>query len=675
MKKLISLSFIIFIAILQQACSGDDDSTDAADTTPADFIIGSKSGLGLGIYVDSDPVTITGIDDTTDISIKGGEYSINGGGFTSSEGTISKGQNVVVRVASSENLYSTTEATLTVGGVERVFYVRTTSLVLSVRAGLKSLVFSWPEVNGALYYRLLYQKNAEAAFEQYGPEIDSATSSLRYEVATHRFDWYHAKFKLEACTTDGCFSTLAIDAVNHLNSVVAYFKAVNTEAFDGYGALALSGDGKTLAVAAPMEDALAINDGDYGSNNASGSGAVYVYNKVGMDWFFQAYLKAANAEAEDAFGSALALSGDGNTLAIGAPYEDGGEGGIGSDGSSNTLSGSGAVYLFKRVGDTWLQQSAIKAEVPSANANFGSAVALSTYGGTLAVGAPAEQGKGSVYTFVAQNENWLARQTLLAPNGENNDSFGSSLALSAAGDALLVGAPNENANSTGIDGAPLDANAPYAGAAYLFSKNDSEWMFSHYFKASNTAENNWFGTSLDISADGKTLVVGAPGESSSAIDVNGEQSNAGMAGAGAAYVFHNEGGWRQRAYLKSSNSDIGDNFGASVSINANGDVIAVGAPHEASMNSGVDSNDGDNSAPGAGAAYSFEFIDGQWKAAAYIKASNTDEGDLFAGTLSLDASGNTLAVGAIAEDGSDQGVDPINQASNAALDSGAVYLF
>jgi hypothetical protein len=125
----------------------------------------------------------------------------------------------------------------------------------------------------------------------------------------------------------------------------AYLKASNTEANDLFGtSVSLSGD--TLAICAILEASAAIGfDGDQGDNSAPDSGAIYLFKRIGSVWAQAAYLKASNTGTGDWFGYSVSLSGD--TLAVGAPPEDGAAIGIGGDQASNTASSSGAVYVRK----------------------------------------------------------------------------------------------------------------------------------------------------------------------------------------------------------------------------------------------------------------------------------------------------------------------------------------
>ena len=79
-----------------------------------------------------------------------------------------------------------------------------------------------------------------------------------------------------------------------------------------------------------------------------------------------------------------------------------------------------------------------------------------------------------------------------------------------------------------------------AGAAYVFVRSGGSWSQQAYLKASNTFDNNLFGSSVAV--DGDTVVVGAPGENSNATGVDGDQANNSAGDAGAVYVFVRSGG-------------------------------------------------------------------------------------------------------------------------------------
>jgi uncharacterized repeat protein (TIGR01451 family) len=270
---------------------------------------------------------------------------------------------------------------------------------------------------------------------------------------------------------------------------------------------------------------------------------------------------------------------------------------------------------------------------------------------------------GAAYIFVRSGTAWSQQAYLKASNTDTGDRFGQSVAVS--GDTVVVGAPGEDSNATGVNGNEADNSASVAGAAYVFVYDGTAWSQQAYLKASNTDAIDRFGRSVAI--DGDTVVVGADGEDSDATD----QADNSASVAGAAYIFVRSGtAWSQQAYLKASNTDAGDRFGQSVAVS--GDTVVVGAPGEDSNATGVNGNEADNSASFAGAAYVFVYDGTAWSQQAYLKASNTDAIDRFGWSVAV--SGDTVVVGATGEDSNAAGVNG-NEANNSASDSGAAYVF
>ncbi|WP_283130227.1 hypothetical protein [Enterovibrio norvegicus] len=131
-----------------------------------------------------------------------------------------------------------------------------------------------------------------------------------------------------------------------INQLIGYFKASNTGASDIYGAtVALSDDGKTLAVGAKQEDSISPGiNGDESNNSRANAGAVYLYRKTNTLWGKQAYIKPTVVGGGDLFGRSIALSSDGNTLAVTAPEESSNASGVNGDASNNSTGRSGAMY-------------------------------------------------------------------------------------------------------------------------------------------------------------------------------------------------------------------------------------------------------------------------------------------------------------------------------------------
>ena len=459
-----------------------------------------------------------------------------------------------------------------------------------------------------------------------------------------------------AMNTDG--DTLAVNAVAGVyvfrhNGVGWYQQALltgsNTETGDAFGAsVALEAGGNTLAVGAPGEDGSATGvNSDETDNSATDSGAVYVFRVEGTSWRQNAYIKASNTGAGDGFGEQLALSADGKTLAIAAPREDSRATGINGDqydDDGGTCNGeSGAVYVFRVDDSGWSQQAYVKASntgigelersdpvISCADGDyFGSVVALSADGDTLAVGAPLEDGlstgingdqsndvdintnSGAAYVFRFDEVSW-SQQAYIKPSAPTSGYFfGGPIALNAPGNVLAVGAIYDYNSAPGSVNEPpiaLNTQNPGSGAVYLLRSDGSSWSHDTYFKASNAEKYDSFGFNIALSADGNTLAASAADEDGNARGIGGDESDNSAELSGAVYVFRFDGNtWGQPVYVKASNTDARDRFGAGfrqgVSLSTDGTIMAVGAPGEDSAATGIGGDQEDNSAESAGAVY------------------------------------------------------------------------
>lgn len=365
----------------------------------------------------------------------------------------------------------------------------------------------------------------------------------------------------------------------------------------------------------------------------------------------QAYLKASNTGAGDNFGRSVAISGD--TVVVGAIFEDSNATGVNGDQANNASPNSGAAYVFVRFGHAWIQQAYLKPSNTGSDDWFGISVAIS--GDTIVVGAQYEASSatgvngnqadnsagsaGAAYVFVRNGTTWSQQAYLKASNTGGNDRFGESVAIS--GDTIVVGAYLEDSNATGINGDGSDNSAVDSGAAYVFVRSGTTWTQQAYLKASNTEAGDFFGESVSVSGD--TIVVGAETEDSNATGVNGDQSDNSASIAGAAYVFVRDGAtWSQQAYLKASNAESGDRFGYSVAVS--GDTVLVGATGEDSSAQEVNGDQSNNSIGESGAAYVFVREGTNWSQQAYIKATYPDISANFGWAVAVD--GDTAVIGA-----------------------------
>ena len=245
----------------------------------------------------------------------------------------------------------------------------------------------------------------------------------------------------------------------------------------------------------------------------------------------------------------------------------------------------------------WREQQKLIASDGQTGDDFGSSVGLS--GSYAVVGAPDNgTSTGAAYVFYRTGTStWSQLQKLTATDGEEGDSFGTSVAVS--GDTAVVGAP-DNASST--------------GAAYVLKRNGtSTWSQLQKLTGSDGQVGDKFGSSIAISGD--RLVVGAPDH---------------MTSTGAAYVFRTGSPWAQEAKLTDSAGVTGDSFGSSVAVR-DGQIV-IGSP-------GTDGSGADS-----GSAHLFWYDGSTWVNVFELTATDGAAGDSSGSSVAID--GGTSVVGA-----------------------------
>lgn len=392
------------------------------------------------------------------------------------------------------------------------------------------------------------------------------------------------------------------------------------------------------------------------------------------DWIYPvtevARLKPLDAAAGDSFGNSVAVSGDGSVLLVGARQD--------VDKGLN----SGSAYIYQRVNSIWRQLVKLVATDGVAGDGFGECVALNALGNVAVVSAPnKEAGKGAVYVFKIVNDAWTQSAKLTATGGLAGDYFGSSLAMNAAGTVILVASADTNNIHTA------------GGNVYFFAWSGTAWVQRQKLVAADPNLTTGFGVSMSLNTDGNVAAIG------SASDANGGTLR------GSVFIFVENGGiWTQQARLSSSDLANNDRFGSCVSLNGDGDVLAVSSPGAGSSKGAIyvftragtvwtqqakkvadDGVAGDGfgtalalvdqgdmlvvSSPLAktanvakGAIYSFKGVAGVWTQLSKLKGSVSLAGDGFGNKLTISQKAEAVVVGS---SGSDDG----------GADSGSVYIF
>ena len=379
--------------------------------------------------------------------------------------------------------------------------------------------------------------------------------------------------------------------------------------------VAVSADGSTVVAGAP--------DATVGANPFQGAAYVFVKPKGGWSSGQEtAKLTASDGAAYDVLGSSVAVSADGSTVLAGRPV---------APSSGPTVQGAAYVFVKPRGGWSSGQETAkLTASDGAENDKLGDSVGVSADGSTVLAGAPyatvgANTFQGAAYVFVKPTGGWSSGQEtakLTASDGAGNDKLGDSVGVSADGSTVVASAPY----------ATVGANT-WQGAAYVFVKPKGGWSSGQEtakLTASDGAERDNLGYSVGVSADGSTVVAGAP---YATVGANTWQ--------GAAYVFVKPmGGWssgQETAKLTASDGARTDELGDSVGVSADGSTVIAGAGGAT-----VDGN------AYQGAAYVFVRPSGGWSSgqetAKLISDGAVNE---FLGlSVAVSADGSTVVAGA-----------------------------
>lgn len=275
----------------------------------------------------------------------------------------------------------------------------------------------------------------------------------------------------------------------------------------------------------------------------SNQGAAYIYVLIDNIWTQEATLISADGSTDDFFGSSVAISSD--YAIVGAPGKE-----------INGKIEQGKIYIFKRLGNTWIQLTDMVASDGLQQDHFGHSVSLS--GDYAIVGANGKNGyKGCAYVFARNGDTWI-QQSILLPSVSDAGEFGQSVGIS--GNFAIIGAPLSTTDHV------------EKGIAYVFFRTGSTWSEQAKLIIPDGAHLDKFGQSVSISGD--NAIVGAVGKffgqlpGSLAPDKRSQ---------GKVYVFHNNGTmWQEQAGFTASDGMPGDYFGESISISGN--HILVGAP-------------------------------------------------------------------------------------------------
>jgi hypothetical protein len=304
--------------------------------------------------------------------------------------------------------------------------------------------------------------------------------------------------------------------------------------------------------------------------------------------FLSLEARLSGSEPSSATGFSVALSDDGRTALVGAPFED-----------CDAGSSCGAARVLARTGGTWIEQARLTASDRAAGDEFGTSVALSGDGSIALIGAlradcPTGSSCGVAYIFVRNGQSWSEAQKLFASDADGFDFFGISVDLSLDGSVALVGASRSE-------------------VAYVFTRIGGVWVETARLTPSSSFGSGVFGGSVSLSDDGTIALIGTPG--------------GGCAGqsCGEVFVFVRSGAvWTEERKFTAADVAPIDQFGFSVSLSSDGETALVGSLSD-------DCEAGDQ----CGAAYVFARNGGLWTQLAKLTSPDNSGGDFFGFDVAL----------------------------------------
>jgi len=363
--------------------------------------------------------------------------------------------------------------------------------------------------------------------------------------------------------------------------------------------------GSSVAISADGNTmAAAVSYVSSSSNQANG--AVRILTKSGGAWSQSASIITPSSSNDDYLDYAVALSYDGTTLVVGVMSVDG------------AAADQGAAYVYKLSGGTWSLVQAISNPDEGADDNFGISVAVSGTGDIIAVGATrgdksgVNPDSGTVYTYVHNGTSYAYAQKLNGSDSSFGDVFGHSISMSYDGNYIAVGAIGEFTGSNP------------QGAVYVYLRSSGTWAQQQKITAVQASSGNYFGYSVSMSSDGTTLAVGA----SSADDSNTANLSALCVLKRTSTTWSVEGG-----LLKSSSGSTAEYMAHAVSTSFDGDTVLVGVW------------EGDTVASAeSGSAYVFRRSSGTWSQAQRIVPSDADLATYFGYSVALASNLSSMVV-------------------------------
>ncbi|MCA8837394.1 MAG: FG-GAP repeat protein, partial [Proteobacteria bacterium] len=486
----------------------------------------------------------------------------------------------------------------------------------------------------------------------------------------------------------------------------------DADIYDYFGySVAMSADGGTLAVGAPLESSLSPRAGkrpEKKDKRLGASGAVSIYVRTSGEWVERAWLKPSKTDAGDRFGDVVSLSADGKTLAVSAPREDGF---CDRAGEQHKLDRAGpeasvivgAVYIFVRSSEgRWTQSACLtggfmpaKGKFRMKTYKFGISVAISGDGQTMAVIEEDNNAYRRVYVYARKGEDWMLDNIFGIDGHKINEynryiQFATSISLDDAGTKLAIGAP-------GYD------------TVYVYARSNGGWRLQTKLAPPGPELKTGLlfrlGMSVSLSGQGDRLVVSAfESVHLPSHDINGLQTCSddcfvrgleGLTPFHAALVIYEfvDGSWRSQSHLRlppvipKYSGFLNDYTGFlyKVKMSGSGNAIIIGGSGDDDYGTALaaDENDGTPAKIHSrayylnnyGAAWLAVRKDGLWQTPVRIQPHGSEKNDRFGSTVAIDAHGHTFAAGAPGKDASPEYHPDLTDSETEIIDAGSVFVY
>ena len=488
----------------------------------------------------------------------------------------------------------------------------------------KTFTLRWQGGDGAQHYNIKENIDGQSGYSTIVEGVSTHATHATLDLSV--INRVSASYLIESCNSVGCTDSSGVSVdVDGLNKVVGIIGPAGSAKAVSFGkSVALNENGQIMVVGS---DATAD-----------------IYTKTaGSDWGLAQSLSSADLvgvdDHEKSFGAAVDISAAGEVVVVASPADS-------------------AVHIFSRSkSGHWVHSDTLSVD----EERFGQKISLSNDGIVLAVNANHavdNDNSGSAYVFTrdANGQNWSQAAKLEDPQMGSQDDYGQSISISGDGRVVAVASPKAKNRGAAT------------GTVTVFQSDQGTvgWKIVDRVVSQNRNIVYLGSDDLALNDDGTVMAIGSA-------------ASYGSSGAVLVYASASDGGSyaRQGGVLRVHSSTRSNLFGFSLSLDGNGQRLAIASIYESNLASGINGDRDAGYLQGSGAVFIFESQAGDWSEKYYIKAIKPEALSQFGQALSLSGDGGSLAVGVPSSSVGISGVNRgfVDTRSASSNSSGAVYLY